>query len=653
MSIRNKKLVTLTPARIDFADPSAPLAPDFGDVYHSRAGALAQARHVFLGANGLPGRWAGRDEFVILETGFGLGNNFLATWEAWRQDSQRCERLVFISIEKHPVLRADLTRAHAQSELPEQAAALLAAWPPLTPDLHRLSFEQGQVQLLLCFGDAQHWLRELVAEVDAFYLDGFNPQQNPEMWDRHLLKALGRHAAPGATAGSWSVAPQVREGLTAAGFEVERQRGFANKGGMCVARYLPRHQLQKPAARAALAPGARTALVLGAGLAGAACAWALAQRGIACTVIDEHGGPAQASSGNPGGLFHGTLNPDDGIHARFNRAAALETERVLRSLPDLPWLQRGLLRVESERDAVQMQALIERLSLPPDYVQAMDAAQAQALSGLALDRPAWFYPGGGALPPAAYVAALLAHSRAALRWHSPVLRLSQNTDASWQAWGADGQLLGEAPLLVLAGGHRAQALLQDLAPDLPLLRLRGQLSHVAEGGPRPLRPVAGQGYAIADPDKGFWCGATSQENDPEAELRVADHAHNLGQFADLAGLGLAQAERLQASGGRVGWRLATPDRLPLVGGLTQTAPAPSTEESASALPDQLRFMPRRTGLAVCMALGSRGIGWAALCAQVLAAQVTGAPVPLPASLIEAIDPARFLLRRQRQGRSAG
>ena len=335
------KTAPITPAQIDFSDPAAPLASAFGDVFHSRAGALAQASHVFLGGNGLPGRWAGQQRFVVLETGFGLGNNFLATWAAWAADLERCERLVFISIEKHPLEAADLQRAHATSELPELTAQLLAAWPPLTPNLHRLSFEAGRVQLLLCLGDVHLWLRELVAQVDAFYLDGFSPALNPAMWDRHALKALARHAAPDATAASWSVAPEVRAGLLAAGFPNERQRGFSNKGGMCVARFAPHRPLQRPAGREPLAPDAREALIVGAGLAGAACAWALAQQGIACTLLEGRAGSAQSSSGNPVGLFHGTLNPDDGMHARFNRAAALETERLLRHLPELSGLSRA------------------------------------------------------------------------------------------------------------------------------------------------------------------------------------------------------------------------------------------------------------------------------------------------------------------------
>ena len=148
------KTEPITPATIEFDAEGVPFAPAFGDRYHARAGALAQAEHVFLRGNGLPARWAGRQRFVILETGFGLGNNFLATWDAWRHDAQRCERLHFVSVEKHPPRAEDLARVHAASPLAELAQALRAQWPPLTGDLHRLGFEQGRVELLLAFGEA-------------------------------------------------------------------------------------------------------------------------------------------------------------------------------------------------------------------------------------------------------------------------------------------------------------------------------------------------------------------------------------------------------------------------------------------------------------------------------------------------------------------
>ncbi|RQO61972.1 oxidoreductase [Paucibacter sp. KBW04] len=637
------KTQPIAPAQIDFSDPAAPSAPAFQDVYHSRAGALEQARHVFLGGNGLPERWAQKPRFVILETGFGLGSNFLATWQAWRQDTQRCQTLIFISIEKHPLRKEDLAQVQRPDTLADLAQQLHAAWPPLTPNLHRLAFEGGRVQLLLAFGDVHLWMRELVAEVDAFYLDGFKPASNAEMWDGHVLKALGRRAAAGATAASWSVAPQLREGLMAAGFSQERQRGFANKGGMCVARYEPRHQAQKPAGREALAPKAKHALILGAGLAGAACAWALTAQGIKSTLIDARPGPAQAASGNPGGLYHGTLNPDDGLHARFNRAAALATAETLRSLPALPWRQQGLLRLEQARELAQMQALLQRQGLPPDYVQALSQGEAAALSGLALPGPAWFYPSGGALPPPAYAQALLqaAGSAVSTQFNCRVARI-ESIGANWRLWDEAEHLIAETDLLVLAGGHEGQVLLAQLDSGLAarLSVMRGQLSHLSPAGPRPKLPVAGLGYAIADREQGLWCGATSQMDDGEPQLRSADHERNLAQWLSLSSQAGTAAELLpQIQGGRVGWRLATPDRLPLVGGL----PLPGY----AGRQDQTRFIPRRPGLALCTAMGSRGIAWAALCAQVLAAQVSGAPIPLEASLLDAVDPARFVMREQR------
>src|SRR6185295_6726233 len=184
------KTEPIRPAEIRFSD-GVPFSAEFGDVYHPAAGALLQAEHVFLAGNGLPARWQGRTRFVVLETGFGLGNNFLATWDAWRRDAQRCDTLVFISTELNPLRRDDLQHVPREPAWAALAPQLEAAWPPLTPNLHRLSFEGGRVQLLLALGDARDWLPELVAEVDAFYLDGFAPARNPDAWDSRLLKTLG------------------------------------------------------------------------------------------------------------------------------------------------------------------------------------------------------------------------------------------------------------------------------------------------------------------------------------------------------------------------------------------------------------------------------------------------------------------------------
>lgn len=614
----------ITPATVDFSDPAAPASPAFGDVYHSRAGALGQARHVFLGGNGLPGRWQGRERFVVLETGFGLGHNFLATWQAWRQDPARCERLVFVSIEKHPLRRDDLARAHTGTPLPELAAELVERWPPLAAGLHGLPFDGGRVQLLLGLGDARELLPQLVLQADAFYLDGFAPARNPELWDDGLLKALSRHAAPGATAATWSIHRPMRRALAGLGFEVSLAPGYAGKPEMTVARFAPRHLPQPPAGRQPLAPTARRALVVGAGLAGAACALALAREGIACSVVDALPGPAGASSGNPAGLFHGTVNADDGPHARFNRAAALATQALLRELA-LPH-QAGLLRLETRRATDEMTAL-------PGYVEPLDAAAASARAGTVLAQPAWFYPGGGAVDPRAYVQALLQASGAALRLQTRVAALRRD-DSGWALLDEAGGVIDHAPLVVLAGGHGQMALLGELAGELVVQR--GQLTHLAQAPWCPGVPTAGGGYAIADGHGGAWCGATTQDGDADPALRAADQAENLARYARLAGLAAPPEAPLA---GRVGWRLIAPDRLPLIGGVALPGAAPAR---------QLRLQPRLPGLVLCTGMASRGITWAALAGRLAAALATGAPRPLEADLLDAVDPLRFALRRQRR-----
>ena len=639
------KTAPIVAGRLAFTDAGVPCSPDFGDVYHPAAGALAQATHVFLAGNGLPGRWAGRERFVILETGFGLGNNFLAAWDAWRRDPQRCERLVFVSVEKHPLTRADLARAHAASALPELAAALLAAWPALLPNLHPLDFDGARVQLLLGFGDAALLLPQLVAAVDAFFLDGFAPARNAGMWDERLLGRLGRLAAPGATAATWSAARAVRDGLAAAGFAVETAPGHGGKRDITVARHVPRHVAVPPPGGWHRHAGPREALIVGAGLAGCAAAWALARQGWTCRVLDCADAPAQATSGNAAGLFHASVHRDDGPHARAHRAAALRSARVAQ-----PWFDAGrvagaaagCLRLDARGTAEQAAALLDAQRLPSDWLRWLPRKDAAAAAGLALPTGGWWFADGGWLAPADYAAALLADSGAAFRGGASV-RALRRAGTHWQALDADGRVLDAAPVLVLANANDLPRLLPAGAAALPLRSVRGQLSSVdASLLPGPRVPVAGAGYVLPAQRGRLLFGATSQPDDAEPALREADHRHNLAQLAGLCGGDAAGWAALPWTG-RVGWRAVTPDRLPLVGALPDAEALPRASRA-----DQPRFVPRLRdadgGLYVFAGLGSRGIAWAALGGELLASWISGAPCPLEADLRDALDPARYALR---------
>jgi tRNA 5-methylaminomethyl-2-thiouridine biosynthesis bifunctional protein len=653
-----KQAAPITPAHLTFDADGTPFAPDFDDVYHPAAGPLTQVQHIFLGGNGLPGRWGGRQRFVILETGFGLGNNFLATWAAWRADPARCERLVFISLEKHPLRPADLARAHRASPLPELARQLIDQWPLLTPDLHTLDFEAGRVQLMLVFGDANHTLPGLQASVDAFYLDGFTPAKNAAMWTPDLFKRVGRLAATGATAATWSSARVVRDGLTSNGFEVKRVPGCTGKWTMTVARYAPRFVLPPPAAFRPVLTAPQAAIVIGAGLAGCAAAWALARQGWHCTVLDRQAAPAQETSSNAGGLMHGIFNAPDSLHARWFRAAALLTTRLAGpalAAGQITGQLDGLLRLDERLSDARAAEQLASVGLPPEYLRWIDHDTARATTGLPVPSGGWWYGSAGWLSPASWATWLLAQAQQAglaqFIGSAPVERLhraSADPSAPWQAIAADGRLLASAPVVVLANAIDARRLLPAGLALPALSALRGQTSVLGADTPglrRPQVPLSGQGYALALPDGRVLTGATSQDGDLDPSRRRADHQHNLQRAATL---GLLEPQDAAPPGddtftGRVGWRATTADRLPLIGPPVDPQ-ALAAARAAHARLDAPRLQPRchnaDHGIYLLTGLGSRGITSAALAAQVLAAWVTGAPFPVDAALRDAVDVAR-------------
>lgn len=632
----------LQPARIDFGDAAAPRSLDYDDIYHPRAGAREQAQHVFLAGNGLPGRWARRPRFVVLETGFGLGHNFLATWAAWRDDASRCERLWFVSIEKHPVSLGDLRRAQANSPWPDLVRELLDAWPPATPDLHALDLADGRVMLRLAFGDAAYWMPRLMVQADAIYLDGFAPARNPAMWDAPVLKRLRHLAAPGATAATWSVAQPVRSGLVQAGFVVQRQQGFDSKRDMLVGRFEPAYGLRVPPGLR-FGPGRGEVAVIGAGLAGAAVAEALHRHGLPALVFEQAPQPATGASGNPAGLLHGVVHAEDATYARWHRAAFLRAATTLAAAVaggHVTGELGGVLRLETETSAAAMRELGSRLGLPADYVHVLDADAASVSAGVPLTQPAWFYPRGGWLDPRTVVCHCLARAGNGLRPSTRVAALVPTAGGRWRLLDAAGLVLAETDHVVLTNAHDAPRLC--LAPFGAWRSTRGQISLLpAPGvdGPALKRPLSGAGYAVALPDGSWLCGATRDAGDDEQALRLQDHQRNLDALGRLLGRRIAADPA--ALQGRVGWRLETHDRLPWIGALPR-ADAPRTPRD-----DQPRFVPRLPGLHILAGLGSRGLAQSALGAEMVAAWISGAPMPVGRDLLDAVDAARHVARRLR------
>lgn len=598
----------------------------------------------------LPARWAQRPHFVILQTDFGLGHHFLALWHAWRQDAARCERLHVVSLALQPPSRAELARVHADSKLPSLAEALLQAWPPLTPNLHCLAFEAGCVQLTLAVarqpGTMNALLRALRLRADAINL---SPAQAAQRWTPQLLKAVGRLAAADATAVAHSVADELQTSLKTAGFEVQpcadsdrpdRPDRPDGPTAITVARYAPRHP---PRRMPALSVDTRSAVVVGAGLAGAAVAQALARQGLAVTVLEREAEPALATSGNPAGLFHGTVNAADGHYARLYRSAALAAASEYRSAiasGQVIGQVSGLLRlVDHEGGVAGLRTLLQRLDLPADYVGVLDRTAASQRAGVPLQHACWHYPSGGWLAPASWVQHALRTPGIRLRSGTEVAALMRDGDV-WWLLDAAGAVIERSALVVLANAADTTRLLAPLGhAPWPLRQTRGQVTHWRADTPSALAlPVAGEGYALPLAG-GLLCGATRQDDDPDMTLRRIDHRHNIARLRQLTGL-LAPADESQWQG-RVGQRLHSEDNLPIAGAVASTTFAPGQRL------DQVRLLPRESGLFVLTALGARGLTLAPLLGRLVAAQATGTPWPLEQDLADAVDPARWIVRAAR------
>ena len=617
------------------------------------ASSNAQSAHALLARNGLPARWQGRERFTMLETGFGPGTGFLAAWAAWRADADRCRRLHFVSIEAAPFERTAMASIERDSELLPLAAELAGAWPPLTCNLHRLSFENGAVELSLAFGDAALWLRQLSLEADALFLDATAAGCDPSRRSTHVFKALARLAAPGATFAARECDRSMRDGLRQAGFDIEPASEQGGASGLVVGRYAPKFEPRGSPRRrvSASRPSSHEPVVIvGGGLAGSAVASALAEAGLSSVVLERNAGIAQEASGNAAGLFHGVVHVEDGRHARFFRAAALaaRTEVGAALGSGVPGSVDGLLRLEFEADIGSMRATAARLGLPNDYARAVTALEASVLAGTALNTPAWFFANGGWVDPRALCAWWLqrAGTRATVRPDSCVAELRRD-GGRWLLLDSGRRVVADAATVVLADGTGS---LHGAALHWPVSRMRGQLSSTKRAdwpaAHVPRLPITGAGYVLPAIDGAIWFGAATQPDEGDTSLRDEDHRSNLERARRLLSM---HAPVPVPSQGRTGFRWVTDDRLPIIGAVPDLAAA---ADPRGPTLDRPRLVPRLPGLYAVAALGSRGIASAVLGARVIAASIGGGPSPIEADLLDAIDPARFVSRAVRRAASA-
>lgn len=640
----NKTLIGIEPALIEWRD-EFPFSSTFDDVYFSADDGAAETEYVFLAGNQLAERWQSGEyaeqHFVIAETGFGTGLNILLAWQLWTQTRSHVNaprHLHCVSIEKHPLVKSDLKLAlqaitQRWPNLSPYAQRLQDAYPPLMPGRYRLYLDE-YTTLTLIFADIQAALPELNANVDAWFLDGFAPSKNTDMWQATMYQSLRRWSSPSATLATFTAAGHVRRGLQAAGFAVQKQAGFGRKRDMLIGRLdwvgLPGSptvcgQMSLP----------KSALIIGAGLAGAGAAAALARYGVACTVVDANPQPAAAGSGVPAAAVRPYFD------SLWQTASRLYTPGFAFTAqhPKCDYERIGVLKVANvEAETLRQQRLRKNLRIPDDFLQFVDAKQASELLGIPCDYAGYWLPDGGWCQPAKLVEALLGHPLIDSRLGVTVASI-QTAGQGWVAINTVDETVAAADVVVLATGAADHLLPSFLSEALRPIRGQVERVLVEESDPlasnRPMLRTAfnHRGYAIATGDRAVCVGASFVSGVSDTRPSEAERAENFAKLADaLPDLALTAQRGLQ-SNSWVGIRAKCAGHLPMIGALDRFA---STH----------RFDCTHLPWHVSTAHGARGLCSALLAGEQLASEILGLPLAFDSQVKKVCLPSRFNRKAQ-------
>lgn len=665
-------------ATLSWNAQGTPISQLFDDVYFSNQDGLAETRYVFLQGNGLPDRWreskgSELTRFTIAETGFGTGLNFLTLWQAYdglrQQACGNClPQLHFISVEKYPLRREDLQTAHAQwPELTPFSEQLCAVWPSALPGCHRLCLDDGRITLDLWFGDVQQLIYllpdSLINRVDAWFLDGFAPSKNPDMWNQPLFDTMVKLTKPQGTFATFTAAGFVRRGLQQAGFKVQKINGFGHKREMLVGKkpFSTPATTQAPWFHRPAANHPHDVAIIGGGIASVFSALALMARGSKVTLYCADERAAKGASGNRQGALYPLLNGRNDTLERFFISAFPFALRQYQTLmgkgicADHAWC--GVTQLGWNEKSARKIAKIIAAQWPAWLVESGDAAKLSQRTGVPLPHSGITYALGGWLNSAQFTHSALQYAaQQGLQIHyQHALTALQHTAQGWHLHFANGQQRTHA-CVVLANGHQLNQFPQTA--HLPLYAVRGQVSHIPTSATlsRLKQVLCYDGYLtpLNSHNQQHCIGASYQRNQQDTAYSPHDQRENRQRLLDcLAGENWPQEVDISGEEARVGVRCAIRDHLPMVGAvpdfqatlqhyhhLLHNQQQPATLPQAPCYPD----------LFMLGGLGSRGLCSAPLCGEILAGQIYGEALPVEQDVLDALNPNRLWVRKLLKGR---
>ena len=614
-----------------------PYSSEYGDVYFSSDSGLDETDYVFLAHNQLSNRWKNltQDHFAICETGFGTGLNFLCAWKLWKETAPPNTRLNFISTEKFPLNINDLKKALSLwPGLRELTDDLIHQYPLISKSWHRLIFDDSRVTLTLLIGDVNEALPKLKGIVDAWFLDGFSPAKNSDMWQASLFKEMAKHSHSETTFATFTSAGEVRRGLQDADFVVSKAPGFGKKREMLFGQY------QGAAINKQAKVKSKTVIVIGGGLAGAASAEAMARRGYQVTLIERHSSLAKEASGNPLGVLYPRLTGGETPLNALALQGFLYTLSLLNhiKIDADDYQQCGVLQLAfNERERKRIATVINEY---PQLVHEVNKKYASELSGISIEYDGMYIPQAGWLNPASFCEVLTQHSNIMRLTNTEALSI-EKTPQGWQVLSKKG-LTAEASNLIIANATDAQNFTQTSHCEMQ--SVRGQITLLpATELSKPLKTVICTDGYLSPVRQGQHClGATFSPNDSNTEIREADHQSNLNMLKSLAPKWDKTAYEIQPLQGRAAIRAITNDYLPLAGTVLDVTHLKENLPRYNALPNSLPWLE---GLYINAGHGAKGLVNAPLCAEIIASLICNEPAPVDCSLLSALDPNRFALRK--------
>ncbi len=599
-----------------------PESTRFGDTYFSRDNGLAESRYGFLKQNRVAERFKALGHgqpFVIAETGFGTGLNFLAAWAEWLAQRPTDDRSIlhFVSVERFPLSRADLKKALALwPELASLANELIAQYPPLIRGTHRLILAEGRVRLTLYFGDVPDAWRDLQFKADAWFLDGFAPSVNPDMWLEEVITQVHEHSKPGTTLATVTSDSRIRQTLAETGFCMQIVPGFGRKQEM-LSGFLAAEKL-------ATSPEQLPVAILGAGIAGTLLARNLAERGLQVLLIDQAEQPGSGASGNPQGALYVKLGIEYNAQTELAATALSFSQRFYHPWRHQFWHPTGLLQIAgTEQEADRQRRFLARNQYPDDLFTPVSSLQASELAGLPVDHSGLWFPGSGWLEPAKACRALANHPLIEPHFGYRVAQIFRS-DGHWQLLNEHSERL-QAGKLVVAAGHQSASVLPATG-ELRLKPIRGQISRLPEDAFNlPQTVICGTKYLNPATNGEAVTGATFDLRDDNPDETPQSHRDNLNDLVQLLP-SVRKREQLapEELAGRVAFRCTTHDYQPVAGPMQ----APSGEPAAE-------------NLFLLTGLGSKGLVWAPLLAEYLADCLTDQPQTLPRSLAKRVATGRL------------